>query len=95
MNVDPTPDQAAFIRDAIADGRLHRPEEAVEAALALWEERERRRKEILLAVDASEASLAEGKGRTIATREAAAELADDIKRRGLARLPANPQYPVR
>jgi hypothetical protein len=56
--------------------------------MALWEERERRRLEILAAVDRAEASLARGEFRTIATHEELTQLADDVKRRGLARLAA-------
>jgi hypothetical protein len=52
------------------------------------EEHERRRAEILAAVDQAEASLTRGEGRRITTREETTQLADDIKRRGLARLNA-------
>src|SRR5205807_3638042 len=49
MEVDLTPDQTAFVRQAIKAGRLHRPEEAVREALSMWGERERRRAELLAA----------------------------------------------
>jgi Arc/MetJ-type ribon-helix-helix transcriptional regulator len=88
MEVQLTPDQKAFVRQAIESGRLQREEEAVEEALALWAERERRRLEILLAVDRSEASLARGEGRRITTQEEAKQLAEDVQRRDLARLNA-------
>jgi Arc/MetJ-type ribon-helix-helix transcriptional regulator len=88
MEVEPTPDQNAFIRQAIEAGRLHGPEEAVRQALLLWEERERRRLEILAAVERAEASLDRGEGRRITTREETAQLAHDIKRRGMSRLAA-------
>ena len=39
MEVHLTPDQEAFIRDAIGSGRIEREEDAVREALALWEER--------------------------------------------------------
>jgi putative addiction module CopG family antidote len=65
MNVHLTDDQKAFIRQAIETGRFESEEDAVEEALALWEERERSRAEILAEVDMAEASLAQGKGRTI------------------------------
>ena len=55
-------------------------------ALSLWESRERRRAEVVAAVDGAEASFARGEGRRITTQEEAAQLADEIKRRGLARL---------
>ncbi len=88
MEVHLTPDQEAFIRQAIEAGRLQREQDAVEEAMALWEERERRRMEILVVVDQAEASLARGEGRRITTGEEVAELAADIKRRGMARLAA-------
>jgi len=87
MNVRLTPDQRAFIRDAIASGRLQREEDAVREALALWEQRERARAQILSAVDAAEASLAQGRGRPI-TEESVRQLAGEVKSRGRARLAA-------
>jgi len=83
-----TDDQKAFVRDAIESGRYSREEDALREALSLWEGRERRRAEILAAVDQAEASFARGEGRRITTREEAAQLADEIKRRGLTRLAA-------
>jgi putative addiction module CopG family antidote len=88
MEVQLTDDQKAFVRQAIESGRYSREEEAFRDALALWEGRERRRAEILAAVDQAEASYARGEGRRIATREESAQLADEMKRRGLARLNA-------
>jgi putative addiction module CopG family antidote len=82
MEVRLTPDQEAFVRQAIESGRLNRPEEAVEEALRLWEERERTKAEILAAVDAADASLARGEGRVIATKQDARKLASEINRRG-------------
>ncbi len=86
MEVQLTPDQEAFIRQAIETGRLRRKEEAVQEAMALWEERERRRLEIVVAADNAEASLARGEGRRITTHEEVNQLAADIKRRGMERL---------
>jgi len=86
MEVQLTPDQKAFVRQAIESGRLQREEDAVQQAMLLWEERERRRAEILAAVDEAEASIARGEGRTFTTREDVQQLADDVKRRGRARL---------
>jgi Arc/MetJ-type ribon-helix-helix transcriptional regulator len=86
MEVRLTPDQEAFVRQAIESGRLQRAEDAVEEALLLWEERERTRAEILAAVDVAEASLARGEGRLITTEQSARELADEVKQRGRARL---------
>jgi putative addiction module CopG family antidote len=92
MEVHLTPDQQAFVRQAIESGRFLREEDAVKEALALWEERERSRAEILVAVDEAEASLARGEGRTI-TEESMRKLAEDVKRRGRARLAAEEQTP--
>ncbi len=88
MEVQLTPDQESLIRQAIENGRLHRKEDAVQEAMSLWEERERRRLEILVAVDRAEASLARGEGRRITTQKEAAQLAADVKRRGMAKLAA-------
>ena len=80
MNVELTPDQRAFVQRAIESGRFSREEEAVQEALALWEERERRRLDILAMVDEAEASLARGEGREI-TEESMKALAEDVKQR--------------
>lgn len=88
MEVQLTPDQKTFVRQAIESGRLHREEDAVKEALSLWEKRERRRLEILVAVDKADASLARGEGRRVTTPEAARQLAEDVKRRCMVRLSA-------
>ena len=92
MEVNLTPDQKAFVRQAIESGRFLREEDAVKEALSLWEERERTRAEILVAVDEAEASLARGDGRII-TVENMRELAEDVKLRGRARLATEQQTP--
>lgn len=85
MEVRLTPDQEAFVRQAIESGRLHRPEDAIEEALSLWEERERKRAELRATIDLAEASLARGEGRVI-TEQSMRDLAEDVKHRGRARL---------
>jgi Arc/MetJ-type ribon-helix-helix transcriptional regulator len=90
MEIQLTHDQKAFVRQAIESGRLRREEDAVKEALALWEERERTRAEILAAVDEAEASIARGEGRII-TQESVRELAEEVKRRGRARFSAEQQ----
>ena len=85
MNVELTSDQQAFARRAIESGRLRTEEEAVKEALALWEERERRRVEFLLTIEEAKASLGRGEGRVI-TNESVRELAQQVKERGRARL---------
>ena len=92
MNVDLTPDQRALVKRAIESGRFSHEEQAVQEALALWEERERRRLEILAAMDEAEASLAKGEGRPI-TEESMKALAEEIKERGRRRLAAEPSVP--
>src|ERR1700747_1196255 len=92
MEVDLTPDQKAFVRQAIESGRFLREEDAVKEALSLWEERERTRAEVLVAVDEAESSLARGEGRAI-TEESMRDLAGDVKGGARARLPCEPQTP--
>jgi putative addiction module CopG family antidote len=93
MEVQLTPDQQAFVRQAIESGRLHRAEDALKEALSLWEERERTRAEILAAVDEAEDSLARGEGRII-TQDSMRELAGQVKQRGRARLAAEQEPPT-
>ena len=88
MQVELTADQKAFARQAVQMGRLHREEEVIEEALALWESRERTRAEILAEMDLAEVSLARGEGRII-TEQSMLDLAEDVKRRGHARFLAD------
>ncbi|MGH7490710.1 MAG: ribbon-helix-helix domain-containing protein [bacterium] len=92
MEVRLTPDQEAFVRQAIETGRFHRIEDAVEEALSLWEERERKRAEFLATLGDAKASLARGEGRVI-TQQSMRELAEEAKQRGQARLAAEPSPP--
>jgi Arc/MetJ-type ribon-helix-helix transcriptional regulator len=85
MEVHLTPDQKVFARRAVETGRLHSEEDAVQEALALWEERERRRVAFLATLDDSRASLARGEGREI-TAESMRELSAEVRERGRARL---------
>ncbi len=89
MKVDLTPDQMAFVRMAVESGRLRDENDAVREAMALWEERERARMEIMVAVDRAEASLAHGAGRAV-TEESLRDVASEVKARGRARLSAKP-----
>ena len=82
----PAPSGKGASGQAVESGRYRREEDAMQEALSLWERRERRRAEILAAVDQAEASFARGEGRRITTQEETAQLADEIKRRGLSRL---------
>jgi Arc/MetJ-type ribon-helix-helix transcriptional regulator len=85
MQIDPTPEQAALIRHAIETGRLSSEEDAAREALALWEEYERRRAELLAKLDEAEASFETDEG-ILATPESMRKLAEDVKRRGQERL---------
>ncbi len=85
MEVQLTSDQKAFVRLAVESGRLRGEEDAVQEALSLWDDRERRRVEFLASLDRARASLAIGEGRVI-TQESMRELAAEVKQRGRARL---------
>src|SRR5207302_1060023 len=63
VRITPTPEQEAFIREAIASGRFQTAEDAAREALRQWEERERCRTELMVELDAAETSLARGAGR--------------------------------
>jgi putative addiction module CopG family antidote len=89
MEVRLTPDQEAFVRRAVESGRFDRAEAAVEEALSLWEERERKRVEFLATLDDAKASLARGEGRVI-TQSSVRDLAEEVKQRGPARLASEP-----
>jgi Arc/MetJ-type ribon-helix-helix transcriptional regulator len=85
MEVQLTSDQKDFARRAMEAGRLQSEEDVVHQALALWEERERRRIEFLSTLDDARASLARGEGREI-TAESMQKLSTEIKERGRGRL---------
>ena len=85
MAIELTSDQRAFVRRAVETGRLASEDDAIREALALWEERERRRLEFRSTLDEAQASLARGEGRSI-TQESMRELAEQVKQRGRARL---------
>jgi Arc/MetJ-type ribon-helix-helix transcriptional regulator len=85
MQVELTPDQKAFAQRAIEAGRLHSEADAVQEALALWEDRERERAEFRSSLEEARASIAREEGRVI-TQEAMRQLAREVKERGRARL---------
>jgi putative addiction module CopG family antidote len=87
MEVRLTRDQEAFVREAIESGRFHGAEDAVQEALSLWEDRERKRAEFMATLHDAKASLARGEGRVI-TQENMRDLAEEVKRRGQSRLAA-------
>ena len=82
MRIDLTPEQQDFIRQAVESGRFERAEDAVQAAMTLWVERERRRMEILAAVDIAKASIDCGEGIEI-NQQSVRALAEDVKTRAV------------
>jgi Arc/MetJ-type ribon-helix-helix transcriptional regulator len=93
MQIDLTPEQQDFVRQAVASGRFARPEDAVQAAMTLWVEHERRCTETLAAVDIARASIDRGEGIEI-TQDSMRALAEDVKRSGRAQLAAE-HHPTR
>jgi Arc/MetJ-type ribon-helix-helix transcriptional regulator len=92
MEVHLTPNQLALVRQAIESGRLHDERAAVKEALALWEDRELARAELIASLDEAEASIERGEGIVI-TQESMRQLAEDVKQRARARLAANHAAP--
>lgn len=89
MEVQLTEDQLAFVRQGIESGRYAREADAVRDAMALWEERERGRMEILAAVAIAEAAAARGEGVVVTNDEEASLLFQRIRAEGMRRLAAN------
>jgi putative addiction module CopG family antidote len=87
MNVELTPDQRAFVQRAIESGRFQSEEEAVQEAMALWEERERRRLELLAMLDEADAELARDEGIPL-TEESVKVLVEEAKQRLRRRIEA-------
>jgi putative addiction module CopG family antidote len=79
MQFTPTPDQEAFIRQAIASGRYRTPEDALRDAMARWEESERARTELLAAFEEAEADLEVGQYADY-TEATLPQLAQELKR---------------
>jgi Arc/MetJ-type ribon-helix-helix transcriptional regulator len=84
MEVRLTPDQEAFIRQAIASGRDRTPEDAVLDAMARWEESERARIELCAALDEAEGELATAQYSDW-SEETLPQLSAELKREGRAR----------
>jgi Arc/MetJ-type ribon-helix-helix transcriptional regulator len=83
MEVHFTADQEALIRRAIASGRYQTAEDAVQDAMARWEEGERKRIEVLASLDEAEADLETG-WYTDYTDQTLPRLADELKREARA-----------
>ena len=67
---------------------IRHQEEILRETMSPLEHQERRRSEIMAAVDQAEASFSSGTARRISTQEECRHVADAVKRRGLARLQA-------
>jgi Arc/MetJ-type ribon-helix-helix transcriptional regulator len=82
MEIRPTPEQEELIRQAIEAGRLESAEDAVKAALSLWEhgEREAALSEFRATLDAAEASIVRGEGIPI-TLQSMRDFAAEVKHR--------------
>lgn len=93
MEVHLTPDQEAFVQQGLKSGRLHSAEEAVQQAMLLWEERERLRVELLVAIEEADAEFARGESIEL-TEETTRELAEQIKQHGIASLAAQEKASV-
>ena len=87
MAITLTPDQEAFVQQAIKTGRIDRVEDAVTEALLLWEERELLRAELSASLEEARASIARGEGRII-SEESMQALAAEAKQRLRSRLAA-------
>jgi Arc/MetJ-type ribon-helix-helix transcriptional regulator len=87
MEVTLTPEQTDFVRHAVEVGRIRNSDQAVQEAMALWVDRERRRVELVTSLDAAETSLARGEGRPI-TQDSMKTLARDVMERNRHRFAA-------
>lgn len=85
MEIELTPEQNSFIQLGVREGRFRDEKEAVRQAMAFWEERERRRLELIAAIEEGEASFGED-DIVLETEEDFRNLAEDIKQRGRAAL---------
>lgn len=84
MEVHLTADQKAFIKRGVQAGRYRNVEEAVQDALARWEEDERTRLELVAALREAQADLDEGRYMDY-TDAVLPKLAQELKREGRAR----------
>ena len=84
LEINLTPGQREFVRYAIESGRLQRLEEVVAEALILWEDHERKRVEILMAIDEAESDMASGRYREY-TNGTLPQLAEELKREARSR----------
>ena len=79
-----TPEQEAFIRESVSEVRFSSADDAAQAALTLWTERERLRTALLASLDAADEALARGEAR-FAPQEEIGEFLEGVKQRGRAK----------
>jgi len=85
MEIELTPEQDSFIHLGIKEGRFRDEKDAVRQAMTFWEERERRRLELILSIEMAEQSLDAGEGE-IYTEETLPQLTENVRRRGMEQL---------
>ena len=85
MEIELTPEQESFVQLGVREGRFRDEKEAVREALSFWEERQRRRLELILSIEMAEVSLDAGHGE-VYTEETLPQLTEDVRRRGMERL---------
>jgi Arc/MetJ-type ribon-helix-helix transcriptional regulator len=85
MEIVLTPELEALIQHEIENGRLNRPEEAVQQALSQWEERRRDLIDLIAALNAGDADLEAGRY-TEYDDQGLREVGEQIKREGRQRL---------
>ena len=89
MDIALTPEQEAFVRQAIKTGRIERAEDAVTEALLLWEEREMSRTEFAASLDQARSLLRAARDGP-SRGDSMQALAEEAKQRLRARLSAEP-----
>jgi Arc/MetJ-type ribon-helix-helix transcriptional regulator len=83
MEVQLTPGQEALVREAVESGRLRTAGDAAQEAFQLWEDRERRRLDIVKALERAEADFASGNF-TTCTGETLPQFFEEVKREARA-----------
>ena len=83
MEVQLTPDQEEFIRKGMDEGRYKSADEAVQEAMAIWEDAQRSRLELLAALAEGDADIEAGRYREY-DANSSPSLAEELKREGRA-----------
>jgi antitoxin ParD1/3/4 len=88
MQIELTPEQAAFVQHLVETGRYQNPTAAVHSAMELWVERERVRIELIAAIEEGESDIEAGEFIDLDSEEAIEAMMEGVKRRGRATLAA-------